>query len=621
MTPIMKTPIHQRDDLRNIAIIAHVDHGKTTLVDAMLRQGGVFRDNQVVAERIMDSGDLERERGITILSKNTAVHWNDTKINIVDTPGHADFGGEVERVLKMVSGVLLLVDAYEGPMAQTRFVLTRALALGLSIIIVINKVDRPDARCAEVLEETQYLLMELGATDAQLDSPVLYVSARDGVASLTMEDSGDTLAPLFDSILKHIPRPHGVLSEPLQMLVSTVDYSEYLGRIGIGRIERGQVSVGESVILANIHSGKASPATRVTALYQFDGLGRQPVQEAIVGDIVAISGIEDMEIGDTLTSPQCIEPLPFVKISEPTVVMAFSTNDSPFCGREGKYVTSRHLRDRLMRELKTDVSLRVEETERPDIFRVYGRGELHLSILIETMRRQGYEFAVSKPDVLTREGADGLEEPLEEVTIDVPDESVGTVMEKLSRRKGELTQMLAKDGRTHLEFVIPARGLFGYRGEFLTDTRGEGVMNTLFHGYGLWKGAMPGRSMGSLVATQDGETTPYALFGLQDRGTMFVEPGTKVYTGMVVGIGNRTEDIDVNVCRKKQLSNMRASGKDDNVILAPARILTLEQALEYIDDDELLEITPENIRIRKRVLDSTQRMREDQKAKRLNELS
>lgn len=604
-----------RNDLRNIAIIAHVDHGKTTLVDALLRQSGVFRDNQAVAERVMDSGDLERERGITILAKNTAIHWKGTKINIVDTPGHADFGGEVERVLQMVNGVLLLVDAYEGPMPQTRFVLTKALALGLKVIIVVNKVDRPDARCADVLEETQLLLMELGATDEQLDSPVMYISARSGVGGHSPDDMEPNLHCLLDEILSHIPAPQGNENASLQMLISTVDYNDYLGRIGIGRVNRGNIAVGNSLLMVNHHSGKVSAPNRITALYQFDGLDRVPVDHAGAGDIVAVSGIPNLEIGDTLCPPDRVEALPFVKISEPTVVMTFSVNDSPLSGTEGKYVTSRHLSDRLFRETETDVSLRVETTERADAFRVFGRGELHLSILIETMRRQGYEFAVSKPDVILREDDEGrTTEPLEDLVIDVPEEHVGSVMEKLSRRKGELKSIVNKDGRTWLEFVIPSRGLFGYHSEILTDTRGEGIMTSVFHGYGLYRGILHSRTTGSLVATQDGIATPYALFGLQDRGIFFIEPGTRVYCGMVVGSGTRTEDIDINVCKKKNLTNTRAAAKDDNVILAPARVPTLEQALEYIGDDELVEVTPQSIRIRKRVLNAVERMRANRRA-------
>ena len=599
----------KREDLRNIAIIAHVDHGKTTLVDVMLRQSGTFRDNQSVSERVMDSGDLEKERGITILAKNTAIHWKGTKINIVDTPGHADFGGEVERVLQMVNGVLLVVDAFEGPMPQTRFVLQKALTLGLTVIIVINKVDRPGAQPEEVRDDTQMLLMELGASDEQIDSAVVYVSARDGTASMDPTVKGENLQPLFDAILEYIPAPQGEESGPTQMLVSTIDYNSFLGRIGIGRLNRGSIHVGDMVVLSDYHTKKLSPSTRVTAIYQFEGLKRETVQQANMGDVVAVSGIENLEIGDTLCSPEAVEPLPFVKISQPTVIMTFMVNDSPMAGREGKYVTSRHLRDRLFREQETDVALRVEETDRADAFRVYGRGELHLSILIETMRRQGYEFAVSKPDVLTRQTEHGLEEPLERLTVNVPDEYVGSAMDKLSRRKGEMVEMFSKEGRTNITFIIPARGLFGYRGEFMTDTRGEGIMNSVFEGFGAWRGAITRRNLGALVATQAGVTTPYALFGIQDRGTLFVDPGTQVYPGMVVGAGNRADDVEINVCRRKQMTNTRSAGKDDNVILTPALVPTLEQALEYIDDDELLEVTPQNLRIRKRILDTVERFR------------
>ncbi len=601
----------KRSDLRNIAIIAHVDHGKTTLVDGMLRQSGTFRKNQEVAERVMDSGDLERERGITILAKNTSIHWKDTQINIVDTPGHADFGGEVERVLQMVSGVLLVVDAYEGPMPQTRFVLQKALELNLALMIVINKIDRPDARPAEVLDDVWMLLMELGCSDDQLDSPVVYVSARDGYASLTPDEHGDTLEPLLDSIVEWMPAPEGDPEAPLQMLISTIDYSDYLGRIGIGRVNRGQVKVGDTVVLANYNSedGSVGIPQKVTALYRFEGLRRVPVTEASMGDIVALSGIENLEIGDTLCPPDAVETLPFVKISPPTVVMTFMVNDSPLAGREGEYVTSRHLRTRLFREQETDVSLKVEDTDRTDAFKVYGRGELHLSILIETMRRQGYEFAVSKPDVLLRQGPDGLEEPMERLVVDVPEEYLGAVVDKLSRRKGEMVAMNGREGRVRAEFIIPSRGLFGYRSDLMTDTHGQGNMTSVFEGYAPMKGAISSRAMGSLVASHDGETTPYALHLVQSRGTLFVNPNTQVYAGMVVGQCNRPEDIEINVCKKKQLTNMRSAAKDENVILSPAWVPTLEQAIEYIDDDELLEVTPRSLRIRKKILDYTQRYR------------
>jgi len=604
--------VDKREDIRNIAIIAHVDHGKTTLVDGMLRQSGTFRKNQAVEERVMDSGDLERERGITILAKNTSIRWKDKVINIVDTPGHADFGGEVERVLQMVSGVLLVVDAYEGPMPQTRFVLQKALDLNLSLMIVINKIDRPDARPAEVLDDVWMLLMELGCSNEQLDSPVVYVSARDGYASLTAEEHGDTLEPLLDAILQWIPAPEGDPEAPLQMLMSTIDYNDYLGRIGIGRVNRGTAKVGDPVVLANYNTDAVSTPQKITALYKFEGLRRVPVTQASMGDIVALSGLDNLEIGDTICASDTVEPLPFVKISPPTVVMTFMVNDSPLAGREGEYVTSRHLRTRLFREQETDVSMRVEDTDRTDAFKVYGRGELHLSILVETMRRQGYEFSVSKPDVLLKTTERGLEEPMERLVVDVPEEYLGPVMEKLSRRKGELTGMTSREGRIRVEFVIPARGLFGYRNELMTDTHGQGNMTSVFEGYDLMRGTIVNRNTGSLVASHDGETTPYALFQVQSRGTLFVNPGTQVYAGMVVGSCNRNEDIEINVCRKKQLTNIRSAGRDDNVILSPAWVPTLEQAIEYIDDDELLEVTPRSLRIRKKILDYVQRYRTKQ---------
>jgi len=600
-----------RDDLRNIAIIAHVDHGKTTLVDSMLRQSGTFRKNQAVEDRVMDSGDLERERGITILAKNTSISWKDTFINIVDTPGHADFGGEVERVLQMVSGVLLVVDAYEGPMPQTRFVLQKALELNLSLMIVVNKIDRPDARPAEVLDDVWMLLMELGCSDDQLDSPVVYVSARDGYASLSPDSHGDTLEPLLDAIVEHMPAPQGDPEAPLQMLISTIDYNDYLGRIGIGRVNRGSIAVGDTVVLTNYNKedGSVSAPQKITALYKFEGLRRTPVEQAKMGDVIALSGIENLEIGDTLCPQDTPEALPFVKISPPTVVMTFMVNDSPLAGREGEYVTSRHLRARLMREQETDVSLRVEDTDRTDALRVYGRGELHLSILIETMRRQGYEFAVSKPDVLIKKTERGLEEPIERLVVDIPEEYLGSVMDKLSRRKGEMVAMTGREGRVRAEFLIPSRGLFGYRSDLMTDTHGEGNMTSVFEGYDVLKGAISARNTGSLVASHEGETTPYALHLVQSRGTLFVNPHTKVYAGMVVGACNRQEDIEINVCKTKHLTNTRSAAKDDNVILSPAWVPTLEQAIEYIDDDELLEITPRNLRIRKKILDYTQRYR------------
>ena len=594
-----------RNDIRNIAIIAHVDHGKTTLVDEMLKQGGVFRENQQVAERVMDSNDLERERGITILSKNTAVHYGGVKINIVDTPGHADFSGEVERVLKMVGGVLLLVDAFEGPMPQTRFVLKKALELNLPVIIVINKVDRPDARSREVTDETLELLLELDATDEQLDSPIVYASGRTGCASLDPDARGDDLRPLFDTILTHIPAPEGDPDAPLQMLISTIDYNDYVGRIGVGRIERGTIRVGQMAVRSTHEA--TSPASRLAGLYTFDGLKRVPCESAQIGDIVAICGFDELAIGDTICDPANPEPLAFVKIDEPTVSMDFRVNDSPFAGTEGQFVTSRHLRARLFKEMQTDVSLRVEDTQSTDAFRVYGRGELHLSILIETMRRQGYEFAVTKPTVLFREVDGILHEPMERVVIDVPSQYVGTVMEKLGSRRAELLNMHGMD-RTRLEFTIPSRGFFGYRGEFLTDTHGEGVMSAVFDGYAPYKGDIPTRSTGSLVAFETGETTSYALFYAQERGELFVYPGTKVYSGMIVGSNSRSGDIDVNVCRKKHLTSIRNSASAEEALkITNVRIPTLEEAIEFISDDELIEITPKSIRMRKRELNAEKR--------------
>ena len=598
-----------RNELRNVAIIAHVDHGKTTLVDEMLKQGGAFRENQTVADRVMDSGDLERERGITILSKNTAVHYGDTKINIVDTPGHADFCGEVERVLKMVNGVLLLVDAFEGPMPQTKYVLKKALELQHKVIVVINKIDRHDARPEEIIDEILELFIELEAGEEQLDVPFVYASGRTGVASMEWDDPGEDLRPLFEAIIKYIPAPVGDEGAPLQMLVSTIDYNEYVGRIAIGKIERGRIVVNQEAALCNDNSGIVGARTRITNLFAFDGLGRSPVAEARVGDIVAVSGIDGIAIGDTICDVEHIEPLPFLKISAPTVAMTFSVNDSPFAGREGKFVTSRHLRARLLRELETDVSLRVEELS-PDAFKVSGRGELHLSILIETMRRQGYEFQVSKPIVIMREADGRIEEPVELVMADVPEAFVGTVMEKMGRRRGELVSMTAgKGGMTRLEFRVPSRGLFGYRSEFLTDTKGEGIFNTVLDGYQPLKDDIAGRERGALVACEDGESVAYGLYNAQNRGRLFIGVGVKVYTGMVVGENSRQGDIDLNVCRKKQLTNMRASGSDDALRLTPPSLLSLEQALEWIDDDELLEVTPLSIRLRKRVLDTEQRLR------------
>ncbi len=598
-----------REDLRNIAIIAHVDHGKTTLVDEMLKQGGAFRENQVVNDRVMDSNDLERERGITILAKNTAVRYNGVKINIVDTPGHADFGGEVERILKMVNGVLLLVDAFEGPMPQTRFVLERALALGHKVIVVVNKMDRPDARLYEIGDEVLELLLDLDATEEQLESPVIFCSGREGTATLSPDAPGTDLKPLFDMILDYIPAPEGEPEEPLQMLVSSIDYNEYVGRIAIGRIERGVLKQNMEVMVADYHNLKTPYRSKIVSLYQIEGLKREPVTEAKIGDIVCLSGIEGISIGDTICDPAKVEPLPFVKISEPTVEMTFSVNDSPFAGREGKFVTSRHLRDRLFKELLKDVSLRVEETDSADSFKVSGRGEMHLSILIETMRREGYEFQVSTPHVLYRMVEGELCEPMEKLIIDVPEESLGSVMEKMGLRKGELVQMHPLGSRMRVEFIVPARGLFGYRSEFMTDTRGEGVMNTLFDGYSPFKGEIPKRLTGSLIAFESGETVTYGLYNAQDRGALFVGPGVPVYEGMIVGQSPKQEDIVVNVCKRKHITNMRASGSDDALRLVPCKVLSLEDALEFIAEDELLEVTPKTIRIRKRILDKNLRLK------------
>ena len=596
-----------RNDLRNIAIIAHVDHGKTTLVDEMLKQGGVFRQNQQVADRVMDSNDLERERGITILSKNTAVHYNGVKINIVDTPGHADFSGEVERVLKMVSGVLLLVDSFEGPMPQTRFVLKKALELDLKVIIVVNKMDRPDARCDEVLDETQMLLIDLGASDEQLDSPVIFASGRTGTATTDWHQPGTDLRPLFDCILEHIPAPEGDPDGQLQLLVSTIDYNDYVGRIGVGRIERGAIDAGQMAIRCVYGGSFVSPQTRLAGLFEFDGLKRVNCEHAEVGDIVAVSGFTDLLIGDTICNPAMAEPLPFVKIDEPTISMTFCVNDSPFAGTEGTYVTSRHLRGRLEKEALTDVSLRVEETDSTDAFRVYGRGELHLSILIETMRRQGYEFAVTKPEVLYKD-IDGVRcEPFERLVCDVPTEYSGAVIDKIGRRRGTLISMNG-ESRMRLEFIVPSRGLFGYRSEFLTDTRGEGVMSAVFDGYEPYKGDIPTRVSGSLVAYETGDTTSYAMFDIQERGLLFIYPQTKVYTGMIVGRNSRPGDIDVNVCKKKHLTSIRnAAGAEEALKITNVRVPTLEEALEFIDDDELVEITPRSIRMRKRELNVEKR--------------
>ena len=599
-----------RNNLRNVAIIAHVDHGKTTLVNELLKQGGAFRENQVVADRVMDSNDLERERGITILAKNTAVTYNDVKINIVDTPGHADFGGEVERILKMVDGVILLVDSYEGPMPQTRFVLQHALELNHKVIIVVNKIDRPDARPDDVVNEVLELLLDLNATDEQLDSPVLFASARAGTASLSPYDENATdLKPLFDCIVNYFDPPQGEDEEPLQMLVSAIDYNDYVGRIAIGRIERGTMKQGQDIILADYHQSRPNAKAKVVTMYQFDGLGRSPIETATVGDIVAVSGIENVNIGDTLCAVDTVEPLPFVKISEPTMEMTFLVNNSPFAGKEGKFVTSRNLRERLFKELLKDVSLRVEETETTEAFNVSGRGEMHLSILIENMRREGYEFQVSTPRVLYKE-IDGKKcEPMERLVVDVPEESMGAVMEKMGVRKGEMQSMTSVGNRIKLEFIIPTRGLFGYRSEFLTDTKGEGILTSVFDSYQPYKGDIPRRNTGSLIAHETGESTTYGIFNIQNLGVMFVDPAQPIYAGMLVGEASKSDDIVVNVCKKKHMTAIRSAGKDEALRLVPPRRMSLEQALEYIADDELVEVTPVSMRLRKKILDHGMRMR------------
>lgn len=604
-----------REDIRNVAIIAHVDHGKTTLVDQLLRQSGVFRENQAVQERVMDSNDIERERGITILSKNTAVYYKDTKINIIDTPGHADFGGEVERVLKMVDGVILLVDAFEGAMPQTKFVLKKALELDLHVIVCINKIDRPEARPDEVIDEVLELLMDLDASDEQLDCPFLYASAKAGHAVLDLNDTPENMVPLFETILKYIPAPTSDPKAPTQALISTIDYNEYVGRIGVGKVENGTLSVNQEVVLVNHHDPDKMKKVKISKLYEFDGLNKVDVKEAGIGSIVAIAGIADIHIGDTLCSPENPEPIPFQKISEPTISMNFMVNDSPFAGQEGKFVTSRHLRERLMRELNTDVSLRVEDTDSTDCFKVSGRGELHLSVLIENMRREGYEFAVSKAEVIYQEDERGRKlEPMEIAYVDVPEEFSGTVIQRLSERKGELQGMSpASDGTTRLEFNIPSRGLIGFRGEFMTSTKGSGILNTAFDGYAPYKGDMQYRKQGSLIAFETGESVTYGLFSAQDRGTLFIGPGEKVYSGMVIGQSGKPEDIELNVCKTKHLTNTRSSSADEALKLTPPKILSLEQALEFIDTDELLEITPETLRIRKKILDSRLRKRQNLK--------
>ncbi len=603
--------LQKREDIRNVAIIAHVDHGKTTLVDELLKQSGVFRANQEVQERVMDSNDIERERGITILSKNTAVSYKGTKINIIDTPGHADFGGEVERVLKMVNGVILVVDAFEGPMPQTRFVLTKAMALKLPVIVCVNKIDRPEARPEEVIDEVLELFLELDASDEQLDCPFVFASAKGGFASLDPKVNGTDMQPLFETILNYIPAPEGDPEAGTQVLISTIDYNEYVGRIGVGKVDNGSVKVNQDVVIVNHHEPDKIRKVKISKLYEFDGLNKVEVKEAGIGSIVAISGISDIHIGDTLCDVDNPQPIPFQKISEPTIAMDFCVNDSPLAGLEGKFVTSRHLRERLFRELNTDVSLRVEETDSTDRFKVSGRGELHLSVLIENMRREGFEFAVSKAEVLYKEDEKGKRlEPMEIAYVDVPEEYSGTVIEKLSQRKGELKEMgHASGGYTRLIFSIPSRGLIGYRGDFMTDTKGNGILNTIFDGYGPYKGDIAYRSQGSLIAFENGETVTYGLFNAQERGTLFIGPGEKVYSGMVIGQTGKAEDIEVNVCKKKQLTNTRSSAADEALRLTPPKILSLEQALDFIDTDELLEVTPTKLRIRKKILDPLMRKR------------
>ena len=597
----------KREDLRNIAIIAHVDHGKTTLVDEMLKQGGAFRENQVVEDRVMDSNDLERERGITIMAKNTSVHYKGVKINIVDTPGHADFGGEVERVLKMTDGVVLLVDAAEGPMPQTRFVLQKALELGHRVVVVVNKIDRPDARLEEVPDEVLELLLDLDADEDQLNGPVLFCSGRDGTASFSYDHRGTDLTPLFDTILDYVPAPEGEPEEPLQLLVSSIDYNEYVGRIAIGRIERGTLRANSEITVCDYYDETLKYNSKIANLYQIEELRRVPVETASVGDIVCFSGVPNITIGNTICATTNVEPLPFVKISEPTIEMTFSVNDSPFAGREGKFPTSRQLRERLFRELLKDVSLRVEETDSSDAFKVRGRGEMHISILIETMRREGYEFSVSTPRVLYKEIDGVMMEPIEELVVDVPEECVGSVMEKMGQRKGELTKMTPMASRMRVEFLIPSRGLFGYRSEFMTDTRGEGIMNTVFHGYEPYKGDVQRRFTGSLVAYETGEAVTYGLYNAQERGTLFISPGMPVYEGMVVGMSPKAEDIVVNVCKRKHITNMRASGSDDALRLTTPRTMSLEEYIEFIGDDELIEVTPKSLRVRKSILDNNLR--------------
>ncbi len=601
--------LKKRENIRNIAIIAHVDHGKTTLVDELLKQSGIFRSNEVVQDRVMDSNDLERERGITILSKNTSVHYNDVKINIIDTPGHADFGGEVERILMMVDGVLLLVDAFEGCMPQTRFVLKKALGLNKKVLVVVNKIDRPGARPAEVIDEVLDLFIELGANDEQIEFPVIYASARDGYSSLDPDVREGDMRPLFDAILENIEAPVGDSDAPLQILFSSLDYDDYIGRIGVGRVERGTINRNDALVLCKTDGTQEN--VRISRLYQYEGLKRVEVDSASIGDIICISGISDINIGETLCNPECIEPLPFIKIDEPTISMNFIVNDSPFAGREGKFVTSRNLRDRLYKEVETNVSMRVEDTESTDTFKVSGRGELHLSILIETMRRQGYEFQVSRPKVITKTENGVLMEPIELLIVEVPEEYVGSVMMKIGSRRGELENMGTRDGgTTHLEFKIPARGLIGYRSEFMTDTNGNGIMNNLFSGYEPYKGDIETRERGSIVAHETGESTAYGLFNTQDRGRLFIGPGVPVYEGMIIGECSKNEDLTCNICKTKHLTNTRASGSDDALKLIPHTTLSLEQSMEFIKDDELMEVTPENIRLRKTILSKDLRLKQ-----------
>jgi GTP-binding protein len=604
----------KRDDLRNIAIIAHVDHGKTTLVDSMLKQSGIFRENQIVRDRVMDSNEIERERGITILSKNTAIYYKDTKINIIDTPGHADFGGEVERVLKMVDGVVLLVDAFEGPMPQTKFVLKKAFELDLPVIVCINKIDRPEARPDQVIDEVLDLFIELGAGEEYLDSPFVFTSAREGNATIDLNKEKDNMEDLFETIVEYIPAPKGEIDGPLQVLISTIDYNDYVGRIGIGKIERGRIKANQEAVIVNANRSGDLEKIKITNIYEFEGLSRVEVEESTVGSIIAVTGVEGIHIGDTICHVDYPEPLPFVKISEPTIAMTFSVNDSPFAGKEGKYLTSRQIRNRLFKELQTDVSLRVEETDSTDAFKVSGRGELHLSVLIENMRREGYEFQVSKPEVLFRYEEGKRLEPIEKVTIDVSEAYIGSVIEKLGRRKGELINMTeAKGGYSRLIFSIPARGLIGYRGEFMTDTKGEGILNSVFDGYAPYKGDIPQRVEGSLISFETGEATAYGLYSAQDRGTLFITPGTNVYEGMVIGSNPKGMDIEVNICRRKHQSNVRASGSDEALRLSPPRVMSLEEALEFLEDDELIEITPTAFRIRKKILDTNKRYKSKKK--------